>query len=121
MNINKYKSVLTLIVIFGGDGENGVLDVFILVHFRLVEGLVKVRRVVIFISDAYADELGHWKRKSTFQARELESSVGELRDTHIESHCTCMIRFDTSITQDMLELLIAKSKIKSHSISVSDN
>lgn len=46
-------------MIFGGDGEDGVLDVLIFVHLRLVQLLVEVRRVVILVRDADTDELCH--------------------------------------------------------------
>lgn len=59
-------------MILGGDGEDGVLYIFIFVHFRLVEGFVEVRRVVILISDANANKLGHWKRKDN---HELKSTL----------------------------------------------
>jgi hypothetical protein len=49
-------------VILGGDRKHGVLDVLILVDLGLVERLVEVRRVVILIGDANADEFGNWRR-----------------------------------------------------------
>lgn len=58
----KISYVLTFIVIFGGDGEHGVLDVLIFVDLSLVELLVEVRWVVILVSDSDADEFSHWKR-----------------------------------------------------------
>jgi hypothetical protein len=59
--------VLTFIVILGGDRKHRVLDVLILVDLGLVKRLVKVRRVVVLIGDANADEFGNcgW-RKSRF-------------------------------------------------------
>ena len=51
--------LLTLVLVVGGDGEHGVLDVLVLVHLRLVQALVEVGRVVILVRDADTDELGH--------------------------------------------------------------
>lgn len=48
-------------MVFGGDSEDCVLYIFILVDFRLVQLLVEVRRVVILVGDANADELCHCK------------------------------------------------------------
>lgn len=56
--------VLTFIVIFGGDGEYGVLDVFIFVDLRLVQLFVEIRWVVILVSDPDADEFSHWKKEA---------------------------------------------------------
>lgn len=50
---------LTLIVIFGGDGEYGVLNVLIFVDLGLVQVLVEVRRVVVLVGDANSDEFRH--------------------------------------------------------------
>jgi len=55
--------VLTFIVILGGDSKDGVLNILIFIHFRLVECLVEVRWVVILVSDADPDELCDWKKK----------------------------------------------------------
>lgn len=67
--LSKYRLevmlVLTFVVIFGGDGEHGVLDVLILVHLCLVQLLVEVWRVVILVSDADTDELGHCGQNNT--------------------------------------------------------
>lgn len=48
----------------GGDCKNGVLNVFIFVDLRLVEGLVEVRRALILVRDSGPDELGHWKENT---------------------------------------------------------
>ena len=53
------NSLLTLVQILGSDGEDGVLDVLILIHLSLVQGLVEERRVVILVRNADTDELGH--------------------------------------------------------------
>lgn len=46
-------------MIFGGDGEHGVLNIFVLVDLRLVQGFVEVRWVVILIGDSNTDEFGY--------------------------------------------------------------
>lgn len=56
-------------MILGGDGEDGVLNIFIFVHFRLIEGFVEVRRIVILISDANTNKLGHWNRKKNHKLK----------------------------------------------------
>lgn len=53
---------LTLVEIFGCDGEDRVLDIFVLVHFGLVVRLVKVRRVVVLVGDADTNEFRHYSR-----------------------------------------------------------
>lgn len=60
-NLKVKIKVLTFIVVFGGDSEDCMLYIFILVDFRLVQLLVEVRRVVILVGDANADELCHCK------------------------------------------------------------
>lgn len=49
-------------MIFGGDGEYSVLNVFILVDLRLVQFFVEVWWIVILVCDADADEFGHWNK-----------------------------------------------------------
>ena len=49
---------LTFILVIGGDREDRVLDVLVLVDLGLVERLVEVRRVVVLVGDADPDELG---------------------------------------------------------------
>lgn len=51
--------LLTFVEILRRDGEDGVLDVLILVHLRLVQRFVEEGRVVILVGDANADEFGH--------------------------------------------------------------
>lgn len=58
------RVVLTLVVIFGGDGEHSVLDVFILVHFGLVQRLVEVRGIIILVCNADPNKLSHWNIKT---------------------------------------------------------
>lgn len=50
--------ILTLIVIFGGDGEYRMLNVFIFIYLRFIKGLVEVRRIIVFVGDANSDEFG---------------------------------------------------------------
>lgn len=50
---------LTFILVAGGHSENRVLDILILIHFGLIQILVKVWRVVVLIRDADSNELGH--------------------------------------------------------------
>lgn len=50
-------------MIFGGDGEYGVLDVFIFVYLCLIKGLVEVGRIIVLVGDANPDELCNCKFK----------------------------------------------------------
>ena len=52
-------SLLTLVLIIGGDGQNCVLNVLVLIHFCLVQALVEIRWIVVLVSNADADEFGH--------------------------------------------------------------
>ena len=52
-------SILTFVLVIGGDCQNRVLNVLILVHLSLVEALVEIGRIVVLVSDADTDELGH--------------------------------------------------------------
>ena len=52
-------TILTFVLVTGGHSQNGVLDVLVLVHLGFVEALVKVRRVVILVSNPDTDELRH--------------------------------------------------------------
>ena len=52
-------TLLTFVLVTGGHSQNGVLDVLVLVHLGFVETLVKVRRVVILVSNPDTDELRH--------------------------------------------------------------
>ena len=61
---SSFESRLTLVEVFGGDGEHGVLDVLVLVHFGLVVGLVEIGRIVVLIGDSDTNELRHWKQHS---------------------------------------------------------
>lgn len=54
---------LTLVVIFGGDSEDCVLDIFIFVYFSLVEAFVEVRRIVVLVSYSNTDEFRHCNRQ----------------------------------------------------------
>jgi hypothetical protein len=65
VNSARQAVTLTFVVVLGGDGEDGVLDVFILVNFRLVQRLVEERWVVILVGDANADELGYCNKQQT--------------------------------------------------------
>lgn len=60
LKIVELKSKLTLVEIFGGDGEHRVLDIFVLVHFGLVVGLVEIGRIVVLIGDSDANEFRHY-------------------------------------------------------------
>lgn len=55
------KIVLTFIVIFGGDSKDGVLDVFIFVHFRFVKSFIEVRWIVILVRNTNTDKFCNWK------------------------------------------------------------
>ena len=46
-----FLSQLTFILVVGSDGENGVLDVLVLVDLGLVKMFVKVGRVVVLVSN----------------------------------------------------------------------
>ena len=54
-------SILTFVLVIGGDCQNRVLNVLILVHLSLVEALVEIGRIVVLVSNPDTDELGHWK------------------------------------------------------------
>ena len=51
--------ILTLVLVGGGDGEHGVLDVLVLVHLGLIQTLVEVGWIVILVRNPDTDELGH--------------------------------------------------------------
>lgn len=53
---------LTFVMIFGRDRKDGMLNIFILVDLRLVQGLVEVGRVVILVGDTDAYELCNWNK-----------------------------------------------------------
>lgn len=57
VNSARQAAVLTFVVVLGGDSEDGMLDVLVLVHFRLVQRLVEERGIVILVGDPNADEL----------------------------------------------------------------
>ena len=48
--------MLTLILVISCDGENSMLDVFILINLSLVEQLVEIGRVVVLVGNPYPDE-----------------------------------------------------------------
>lgn len=50
-------------MILGGDSENSVLDIFILVDLRFIERFVEVRRVVVLVSDSDANKFSDWRNK----------------------------------------------------------
>ena len=58
-------SGFTFIEILGGDGEDGVLDVFVLVHLGLVERFIEERWVVVLVGDADSDEFRHCETPKT--------------------------------------------------------
>lgn len=51
--------ILTLVFVFGSNGNDRVLNVFIFINFRLIFSLVKVRRIVILVSDSNPNILGN--------------------------------------------------------------
>jgi hypothetical protein len=51
-------------VVLGSDGEDRVLDVFVLIHLRLVQRLVEEWGVVIFVGNPNADELRYWNKEN---------------------------------------------------------
>lgn len=54
------QTALTLVLVAGGDRDDGVLDVFVLVHLRLVERLVEVGRIIILVADSDPDVFVYW-------------------------------------------------------------
>lgn len=54
--ISLKQQVLTLVVIFGGDGEYRVLNVFIFIYLCLVEALVEVWGIVVLVGYPDSDE-----------------------------------------------------------------
>lgn len=61
----KEGNELTFIFIVSCDGDNGVLDVLILVDFGFIQGLLEVRWIIVLVADADTDVLGHYKEKKT--------------------------------------------------------
>lgn len=57
--VNNLCIILTLIVIFGGDSKNGMLNIFIFINFSLVECLIKIWWIVVFISNTNTNEFCH--------------------------------------------------------------
>jgi hypothetical protein len=53
-------------VIFGGDGEHRVLNVFILVYLSLVEALVEVWGIIVFVSYPNANEFRYCNTSKGF-------------------------------------------------------
>lgn len=51
-------------MVLRGDSEDRVLDVLVLIHLRLVQRLVEERRVVIFVGNPNADELGYCNKEN---------------------------------------------------------
>lgn len=64
--------VLTLIVILGGDGEYGVLNIFIFVDLRLVQGLVEVRWIVILVGNSDTDEFSNCVRERREREKKMK-------------------------------------------------
>lgn len=57
--------VLTFIFVLRCDGDDGVLNVLILVDLGFVRGLLEIRRIVVLVADADTDVLGHCKEHKT--------------------------------------------------------
>lgn len=71
-------------MIFGGDGEHRVLDVLIFVYLCLVEALVEVRRIIVLVGYADANEFRYCntsKEISTVRS-ELFDMSNKLRRGH---------------------------------------
>lgn len=60
-------------MILGGDSEDGVLYVLVLVDLCLIKGFVKIWRVVILVGDSDTNKLGHCKK--AYKTKELEGWV----------------------------------------------
>lgn len=50
------RLVLTLVVIFGGDGEHRVLNVLIFIYLCLVEALVEIWGIIVLVGYPDANE-----------------------------------------------------------------
>lgn len=71
---------LTFVLVVGSDGQNGVLDVLVLVDLRLVQVFVEERRVVVLVGDPDADELCHCDERVKIQSSHwLRLSYASLR------------------------------------------
>ena len=76
------KVILTLILVFGRNRDDCVLNVFILIHFRLIFGLIKVGWIVILVTNSNSNVLGNcrerWEsRMVTKESRNHERIRGE--------------------------------------------
>lgn len=52
--------ILTFIFVFGRDRNNSMLNVFIFIDFRFIEGLIEIWRVVIFVSNSDTNIFGDY-------------------------------------------------------------
>ena len=51
------------VLILGSYGDDSVLDILIFIDLRLILCLIKVRRVVVLVSNSNSNVLGDWKGK----------------------------------------------------------
>lgn len=65
-DVSLKNKVLTLVVIFGGDGEHRVLNVLIFVYLSLVEALVEVRGIIVLVGYADANEFRYCNTSRKF-------------------------------------------------------
>lgn len=69
--------MLTLVVVFGGDSKNCMLNVLILIYLSLVEAFVEVRRVVVLVCYSNPDEFSYCKFKKTILYQILQSNSSD--------------------------------------------
>lgn len=67
-------SILTLVVIFGGDSEYRVLNVLIFIYLSLVEAFVEVRWVIVLVSYSNPNEFGYCN-KSEIQSNQIAITI----------------------------------------------
>lgn len=60
------RQILTLVVIFGGDGEHRVLNVLIFIYLSLVEALVEVWRIIVLVGYPDANEFCYCNMSKEF-------------------------------------------------------
>lgn len=66
---------LTFIKILGCDGENRVLDIFILINFSFVVSLVKIWRIVVLVGDADTNKFGNCTKRNENKREEFVNEV----------------------------------------------
>lgn len=57
------EKILTFILIFSRNCNNSVLNVFILVHFRLIFSLIEIGWIIILVTNSNSNVLGNCREK----------------------------------------------------------